>query len=216
MGLYERMTGEERPRLGNHAIQAVLGEVERGKLTLSQAASVLGLSAAEEVEAQGLLDRIVYPRECVTFGGSQTLTNVGTAYDTIQVGGVALVQTVGVTQVVFGVRVNKVGSGTQSWQLWNDTNSTEVGVIDDAGATGVKNLSATLNFDPPLTSGQKVLRVRAKSTTGADDPVFLGATLSIRRVELLTPVELHEVLMIAERAGSPYNTATALKARLGV
>lgn len=216
MGLYERLTGEQSPRIPVHVMQALLGEMERGKLTAGQAATTLGLSPAEETEAATLLAKVVYPRECVTFGGAQTLTNVGTAYDNVQVGGAALVQTVGVTQAIFGVRVNKVGSGTQSWQLWNDTDGTEVAVIDDAGATGIKNLSTTVNFGSPLAAGMKVLRVRAKSTTTADDPQFLGAAVSIRRVELLTPLELHEVLLIADWRGSPYATATALKARLGI
>lgn len=218
MGLYERFTGEEQPRIRGHSLAAILGEVERGKLTLQQASTALALSPAEEVEAQTLLAKIVPPRECVALGAFNTLTNVGAAYDTTVAAqglGIALIQTAGITQVIFGVKVNKVGTGTQSWQLWNETDSTQVAVVDDAGAAGIKNLSATVNFDPALGAGMKTIRVRAKSTTAADDPVYLGGTISIRRVSLLTAVELHEITMLCDES-EPYFPATALKARLGV
>lgn len=112
---------------------------------------------------------------------ADTLTNVGTTYDAITASqglGIILVDFTGVTQIVFAVRVNKIGSGTQSWQLWNDTDGAEVGVITDAGATGVKTLGPS-TFNVAL-SGQKLLRVRAKSTNGADDPVFLGCTVLVK------------------------------------
>lgn len=219
MGLYERLTGNESPRLAVHQLQAVLGEVERGQLTLGQAASILGLVGDEPTEIQALLARIVLPRECVTFGGQVALTNIGATYDAIAASqglGSAIIQTVGITNIIFGVRVNKVGSGTQSWQLWNDTDSTEIAVIDDTGAAGVKNLSISKDFSSPLTAGIKIIRIRAKSTTAQDDPVYMGASVSIRRVALLTAVELHEILIIAEKLGSPYNSVAGLKTRLGV
>lgn len=222
MGFYERITREESPKIPVHAVMAFLGEWERGKLTLSDIATYFNLSAGEQTEAQTLLAKIVPPREAITFGAipaGHTLTNVGTTYDAItgsQNMGFAHVQTAGITQVIFGVRVNKVGGGTQSWQLWNDTDGNEVAVIDDAGATGIKYLSVTKDFGSPLGAGMKIVRIRAKSTTGSDDPVYFGATASIRRVAMLTAVELHEILLLADINGGPYSTATALKARLGV
>jgi len=219
MGLYERITGEQLPKLAVHTIQALLGEVERERLTGAEAATYLGLSAAEQAEMTTLLGRIVYPRECISLGGYVALSNVGTTYDGSDPArglGIGLLQTTGITQVIFGVRVNKVGSGTQSWQLWNDTDGSEVTVIDDAGAAGVKNLSITRDFAAPLTADMKVMRVRVKSTTAADDPVYLGATVSLRRASLLTAIELHEILLLADEPPLPYATATALKTRLGV
>lgn len=104
-----------------------------------------------------------------------TLTNVGSAYDAIAASqglAIGLLNFTGLSQVVLVVRVNKIGTGTQSWQLWNETDSTQVGVIDDAGAAGVKSLQSTI--DVSLT-GIKRLRVRAKSTIAADDPIFYDA-----------------------------------------
>ena len=218
MGLYERFTGEEQPRIRGHSLAAILGEVEREKLTLAQASQALGLSPAEEVEAQALFAKIVLPRESISFGGFVTLTNIGTAYDTIPASqglGLALIQATGITSVIFGVKVNKIGTGTQSWQLFNETDTSEITVIDDAGATGIKMLSTTVNFNPALESGVKMIRVRAKSTVPADDPIYFGGTLGIRRSSLLTAVELHEVTMLCGQ-GEPYFPASALKARLGV
>lgn len=222
MGFYERICGEELPKIRVHTIMALLGEWERGKLTLENVSDALGLSAGEETEASTLLAKIVPPREAITFGSvpaGHTLTNVGTTYDAIsgsQNMGFAHVQAAGITQIIFGVRVNKVGSGTQSWQLWNDTDGNEVAVIDDAGSTGIKYLSTTKDFGSPLAAGMKIVRIRAKSTTGADDPIYFGATASIRRVAVLTTLELHEILLLADRPTLPYGTSSALKTRLGV
>ena len=219
MGFYERLTREQEPKIPAHSVVALIGEIERGQLTLAQAAAALSLDAAEQAEALTLLGRIVPPREAISLGGFVTLTNIGTIYDGTDPArglGLALIETAGITQVVFGVRCNKVGGGTQSWQLFNDTDGTEVAVIDDAGATGVKNLSMTVNFGTPLGAGIKMIRVRAKSTTAADDPVFLGAALSIRRASVLTSAELHEILLCADFNGGPYTSSLALKTRLGV
>ena len=107
-----------------------------------------------------------------------TLTNVGSAYDAIAGSrglGIMDIDFTGITQVLFKVRVNKVGTGTQSWQLWNETDGIEIGVIADGGAAGDnKLLSATFVVS---LSGIKTVRVRAKSTTAGDDPVYYGASV---------------------------------------
>lgn len=107
-----------------------------------------------------------------------TLVNVGTAYDTIPASrglGLQDIDCTGVTQIIFRVRVNKIGTGTQSWQLWNETDGTEIARIDDASAASDnKNLVTTANV---AIVGIKTLRVRAKSTVGTDDPVFYGASI---------------------------------------
>lgn len=114
-----------------------------------------------------------------------TLTNVGTSYDAIPASqglGIGLFDFTGVTQVNFVVRVNKIGTGVQSWQLWATdldgvSNGLEVGVLPDSGAAGIKTLSAT--FASTLT-GQKLIRVRCKSTVAGDDPIFFGTTVLVR------------------------------------
>lgn len=108
----------------------------------------------------------------------ETLTNVGAAYDSIPASkglGIQDVDFTGITQVLFRVRVNKVGTGTQSWQLWNETDGVQIGVIDDAAAAGDNKLLLG-TFAVNLT-GVKTVRVRAKSTNAADDPVYYGASI---------------------------------------
>ena len=107
-----------------------------------------------------------------------TLTNVGSSYDAIAASrglGIQDINFTGIAQVVFRVRVNKVGSGTQSWQLWNETDGAEIARIDDAtGAGDNKSLFTTVNVS---LTGIKTVRVRAKSTVAGDDPVFYGASV---------------------------------------
>ncbi len=220
-GLYERIIGTEEPKIAVHSFMAALGEMERGKITAGTLATAFSLSAAEQTEAATLFNRIVTPLESVSLGGFATLTNMGATYDTTTTVFASLglgwcrIQTAGITGVEFSVSVNKIGSGTQSWQLWNETDGTEIAVIDDAGVAGLKTLSVTVSLPGPLAAALKTLRVRAKSTIAADDPIYLGAALMIRRIDRLTSVELHEVLLLAEH-GEAYTVVGALKARLGV
>jgi hypothetical protein len=222
MSLYTRLLGQDAPGIQVHTFMSAIGEWQRGFMTQAQVVALFTLSPSEETEAAALLARIVDPRESVTLAtvpAGHTLTNVGTTFDAIpgsQNLGFAAVQSAGITQVTFGVRVNKVGAGTQFWQLWNDTDGVEVAVISDAGATGIKYLQTTQTFPSPLGPGIKIARVRARSTTAADDPVFFSAFMSIQRASNLTTLELHEVLLLGEYRGSPYTTEAALKARLGV
>jgi hypothetical protein len=111
-----------------------------------------------------------------------TLTNVGANYDTIAASkglGLQDVDLTGVTQVVFRVMWNKVGTGTLSWQLWDSTDSSEIARIDDAAAAG-DNKSNTVTVNVSKT-GIHTLRVRAKSTLASDDPVFYGASVLLVR-----------------------------------
>jgi hypothetical protein len=103
------------------------------------------------------------------------LTNVGATYDAVTLSkelGIALVDFTGAIQVVYSVFVNKVGTGVQSWQLWNVTDGTPIAVLDDSGAAGDKLLTVTVTVG---LVGVKTVRVRAKSTVAADDPWFYGA-----------------------------------------
>lgn len=107
-----------------------------------------------------------------------TLTNVGVNYDSIDASfglGLGYFDCTGKTQVLFLVKVKKIGTGTQSWQLWNETDGTEIGVIADSAAAGVaKNLSATFAIN---LTGLKLLRVRPKSTVAGDDPIYFGGAV---------------------------------------
>lgn len=122
----------------------------------------------------------LYRPEAISIGGLVTLTNVGASYDTIAAArglGCAYVDMTNVMSIDFRVMCNKVGTGTQDWQLWNETDAAEVGVISDAGAAGNKTLSTT--FSGLALTGKKLLRVRARSSTAADDPVYYGSCITL-------------------------------------
>ena len=106
-----------------------------------------------------------------------TLTNVGTAYDTIQAArglGIALIDFRGATQVRFVVYHQKIGTGTISYQLWNETDGAEICVLTDSGAQGVRLLDQTFAIN---IAAVKLCRIRAKSTVSTDDPVFFGGAV---------------------------------------
>lgn len=108
----------------------------------------------------------------------EILTNVGTAYDTISASkglGWGLIDFTGITQITMAIKVSKVGSGTQTWQLWNDTDSAEIGAIADSGATGDKVLEQT--FTGLVLTGVKRIRIRCKSTTASDDPIYYSGSV---------------------------------------
>jgi hypothetical protein len=118
----------------------------------------------------------LYEPVTLPLGATVTLTNVGTSFDATTAAkglGFARADFTNVTNIEFTVRWNKVGTGTLSWQLWNDTDGAQLAIITDAAAAG-DNKSSTVNAAVSL-SGIKQMRVRASSTVGADDPIFYGA-----------------------------------------
>lgn len=58
MGLYERLAGQELPKIPIHAFAAAAAEVARGKISAGTAAGWFGLSGAGAAEAQALIDRV--------------------------------------------------------------------------------------------------------------------------------------------------------------
>jgi len=218
MSLYTRLIGLTEPKIPVHAWMAALGEYERGQVTAPQLAAGFGLDAGEQAEAAALVARIVTPPEVVSLGGYTVLTNIGSAYDTGNPGrglGWARLEQAGITGIELRVRVNKVGTGVQDWQLWNETSAAEILVLSDADVAGLRELVGSVSYPNPLPAGRYSLRVRARSSVAADDPVYFGSNLTITRVGRMTSVELHEVLLLAED-GIAYTDETALKARLGV
>jgi len=220
MALIERLMAFETPRVPVHYFSSMLGELERGFVTTQQVVDAFNLDASAQAELTALVAKLKPLPESYAIGAFVTLTNVGAAYDTIGAAkglGFVGLDITGITRLELRVQYNKIGTGTLSWQLWNQTDGSEVGVSDDAAAAG-DNKTATIVVTPaqPLAGGVKLLRVRVKSTTAADDPVYYGSTLFIRRAATLTADTLHLVLMQAEKNIAPLNTAAALRTRLGI
>ena len=221
MPLYERltrigMTGAETS-ISVHKFMAALAELRRGKTSEAAIHAAFDLGATEQAELSTLLARFVQKFESVGLGGYCVLTNIATSYDgtNAQRGlGMLDLDMTGVTSLDWTIQINRIGTGTQSWQLWNDTAAAEIGVITDTAPTGNKTLTAS--FTPSLEGIVRV-RARAKSTVNTDDPIWYGSTLRIHRLNTLSGVELHDVLMLAEKQVLPHvDTIAELKARLGV
>lgn len=109
-----------------------------------------------------------------------SVLNVGSTYDAVAVSkelGFQDLDLTGVTQLVFRVKFNKIGTGTLSWQLWNETDGTELALITDAAAAADnKNLSTTVAVN---LTGIKTVRVRCKSTVATDDPYYYGSSVML-------------------------------------
>lgn len=221
MSLWTRLIGTDpnSPRLNVHAFIAALGEYERGKCTRQAVINMFGLSAAEQTDLDTILPKVIALPESYSIGCFVNIANIGAGYDAISASkglGFVAVDVTGVTRLEIRIRYNKIGTGTLTWQLWNDTDLTELGTFVDAAAAG-DNKTATIVVTPasPLNGGVKQIRPRVQSTAATDDPVYYGACLFLRRVERMTAEDLHEVLLLAG-GGYAYATEAALKARLRI
>lgn len=211
MSLYQRLLGAEKPRIPVHSFIAALGELERGKITRAQVLVGLGIAADEEADFDAIVAKINPAPESLAIGGRFAFTNIGTAYQAL---GMATIESGGITAVEFAVACNRNGAaGTVSWQLFDITNTTELTVINDTSGAGEKVVATSSTFGSPLAKGLRRISVRCKSTTVADDPIFLGASLLIRRLERMSALELHEVLLLAEQG--LYGQEFAIRTRLG-
>ena len=117
-------------------------------------------------------EKPLYDPVSISLGSRITLTNIGTSYLVLAIVDVDFTN---VVNVQFRARWNKIGVGTISWQLWNETDGTQLTVIDDAAAAG-DNHTSLVNQAVNL-SGMKQLHLRGKSTTNTDDPILYGASI---------------------------------------
>ena len=166
---------------GNNKVAATTVEAQAAGMdpsyTASQAATRQAAYRAA-VAALAAVDAV----DVVSIGSAVTLTNVGSTYDATDASrglGFAVIDFTGLTSIVLDASVNKIGTGTISWQVWNETDGAELFRVDDAGAAGVKTFSQT--FTGPFPAGVKKIRIRCKSTVATDDPVWFGACLRLAR-----------------------------------
>jgi hypothetical protein len=220
MALYDRLLGFATPKISVHAFMAALAEFERGKVTQPQISTMFGLDAGEQTELATLAVKIIGLPEAYPMGGFATLTNVGAAFDTILAAkglGFVAVDVTGITQATLRIRYNKIGTGTLSWQLFNETDAVQLAIGTDAAAAGDnKTIDLVATPGSPLTGGVKLLRPRVMSSVATDDPVYYGSCLFVRRAARLASEDLHEVLLLGELKAVPYDTVALVKTRLGV
>ncbi len=167
-------------------VAASAGEVTAANVDPAQVAAAIAAVRAAYKSAVSTGGSLTFGISISLGGGGVAIANVGTSYDSTNPSGglgVCLVDFDQAVAMVLVVKLNKVGTGTQTWQLWNDTDNTEIGHVDDAGASGIKTLTITLNAAAVTAlalTGIKTLRVRAKSTVSTDGPIYYGSTLGVR------------------------------------
>lgn len=215
------------PTIPVHQIMSAMGEVDRGKMTRAQVLTAFDITVGEESDYDAFAAKIKTPQESYALCGRVTLTNVGAAYDTTldsQALPFIYIQRAGVIRIDMEVRVRKVGTGTQDWQLFDETNGVEAvgpatitsGSLSDNGAAADRTLNGSRVFASPLSPQVVKLRLRSRSSTALDDPIFLNAAILLFRESIITPEVVHQVLCLGSYGIAGYSTVAELKARLGI
>lgn len=221
MSLYTRLLGldpDPNLKIPAHPFMSALGEVEKGKMTLAAVAAFFGLNASEQTELATLSAKIAPPVESVSLASRVTLTNLGTT-PFILAG--ASIEGGGVTGAELRCFINRNGAAsTLTFQVADATgglaNPTNIVTVTDTTGTGDKMISGIQTLAQPLSVGLRHLVFRANAGNATDDPILYGATLLIRRVNILIADVLHHVLILGETGVPGYATEAEMKARLGV
>jgi hypothetical protein len=200
MSLWDRLVpaDETTIKIPVHQFMACLGEWDRGKMTRAEIIAAFALSVSEETDLDNLKAKFFPLPELYVLPGGLQLTNIGTAYDTIQATkslGYVRLETFGITGLELNLRYNQLSAGQLDWQLWNETDVAQIGVLSTSGVGDNKNQTQT--FTPatsPMGVGLKILRVRCKSAATADDAFYYGGNIRIVRNGQMRAEVLHEVL----------------------
>lgn len=212
MSLWDRLAQQD-DQIGGHPFPAMLGEIERGARSKADLVSFFSLSPQEATDLDATLARLIAPQEeSYALGGFASLANVGTTFKVIAV---LRLQTAGIVGFEFGCFVSKVGTGVQSWQLWDQTNSQQVAVFDDAGAAGDHVLGPITQAVTSMPVGVRTLALRVRSTVANDDPIHYGSSLRIRRTGGLTPEAIARILILRDSLVPGYTTPAELQTLLG-
>jgi hypothetical protein len=119
----------------------------------------------------------------LTMGAYNVITNIGTTYDAVNMSrglGIAVVDMTDLDTIEFRVLYNKITANNFFFQLWNETDGAQVGTeITDTGAINAAKL-VSAQFTGIALTGIKVLRIRMRGATAADDPVYYGGALMLR------------------------------------
>ena len=118
-------------------------------------------------------------------GAAITKTNIGTSYVNINPGlnGERIVADfTGCTEFRLILHANLVGTGQWGARVIKDSNSDVLIEAANLGAAGERELDSDWTTLPAAFQGQGLmyLRVQAKSTTAADDPVFRSCVVGLR------------------------------------
>jgi len=112
-----------------------------------------------------------------------TKTNIGTSYVNVPVGlngERSLVEFTGCTQYRLILHANLVGTGPFGFRLVRDGDSAVLYENANIAQTGERELDTDWQTLPAAASGLTLVRLQAKSTVAADDPVIRRCILLVR------------------------------------
>lgn len=112
-----------------------------------------------------------------------TKTNIGTAYVNIPIGANgerSLVEFTGCSEFRIVANVNVVGTGNLQMRVVRDSDSAVLFESGNITGAGEKELDTDWQALPAAASGLALVRLQAKSSVGADDPLFRRAILLVR------------------------------------
>jgi hypothetical protein len=121
--------------------------------------------------------------DVIGIGASVTKSNIGTAYVDVLPGANgqrSLIDFTGATEFRVILSANLVGSGPFGVQLVRDGDSSVLYEAASIAQTGERELDTDWLLVPQGIDGLTLVRLQAKSTTAADDPVFRRCTVVVR------------------------------------
>jgi hypothetical protein len=116
-------------------------------------------------------------------GVAVTKTNIGTAWVNVLPGANgerSLVDFTGATHYRLIASANLVGTGPFGLRVVRDSDSAVLYENANIAVTGERELDTDWQVLPAEASGLALVRVQAKSTVAADDPVFRRVTILVR------------------------------------
>ena len=121
--------------------------------------------------------------DVIAAGSAITKTNIGTSYVDVLPGanGVrSLIDFTGCTQWRVILSANVVGTGQLGVRLLRDSDSAVMVENANIGAAGERELDTGWVNLPAEASGLMLVRLQAKSTVGADDPIFRRCVVVVK------------------------------------
>lgn len=155
------------------------------RLGLRRLKSLTGVTLAQVLNrvVQGDEATNVKQYDLLAAGAAVTKTNIGTAYVDVLPGANgqrSLVDFTGCTQYRIVANVNIVGTGQFGMRVVRDSDSAVLHENANIGAAGERELDTDWQTLPAQASGLLLVRLQAKSTAAADDPIFRRCILLAR------------------------------------
>ncbi len=228
MGLIARLIGTEEPRISVHSFKSGLQELALEKWTRAQFDSAFSIQAgAETTKMDAIIAQHVPSAEHYFFSGNPeaiTLPTTADANSAVKALGFLRMECAGISKIEWLVRYNKLGTGTLTAEMRNETDSTTPDSFTDTGGAadnrengGAAGTAARIiTPGSPMAKGTKIFRLRIFNSTASQTLILYGWSVRLFRFSILLSETMHEVLMAAQTGSGPNVTEAQVEARLGI